>query len=131
MRKLCFKIANWIYKNNKGCTHNDRYIYYYVIQLYLWQISEAVLILGLSLVLNKFPEAVLCILGFLVTRQLIGGYHAKSYKACCFYSTTFILIPVYFSNTIWIALFYGILVGLILRIKLLYKTFDKVGKWFK
>ncbi len=72
-----------------GIISNDDYeIYKYGFELIIALLSTVTSIVLISLLIHKFVETVLYLVGFLCVRAICGGYHAKHHYTCYVITTS-------------------------------------------
>jgi len=90
MRKLSFILANYIYRKDHS-THLERHGYYYVLLMFISQMSEIGLILILSFLLHLFKYTIVILITFIILRIRFNTFHCKKMKTCAVYSTVLLL----------------------------------------
>lgn len=75
------KVADFLLREN--IIENEYLeVYVYGIELCFSSIISIVILLSITILLNKVLEGLLFYIVFCITRLFCGGYHAKSYKGC-------------------------------------------------
>jgi accessory gene regulator B len=138
IRRLSYILANYIYhkkSKNEVQTHADRYVYYYLITLFSFQIFETLLLLLCAWILGCLFPTIVVILCFIPLRSRLGGFHARSQGMCIILSTVIIvgcglvskcLASVICVNFIITSIIISIILVLGLRIKIINKTMANI-----
>ncbi len=63
-------------------SENDYEIYKYGLELLIALLSTTIAIILTSILINKFFETILYLVGFFSVRVICGGYHAKRHYTC-------------------------------------------------
>ena len=103
-------------------SEDDYEIYKYGFELLIALLSTTIVIILISIFINKFVETILYLVGFFSVRVICGGYHAKHHYTC-FVATIssyllFLLLNICFSSKPYLSLVTGVMtiVSLILII---------------
>ncbi len=74
-------------------------IYKYGLELLISSFFETILICTLGTILFSFSETITFIVCFILTRSFCGGYHAKTYLKCSFFTLLTFLIVLSLAHT--------------------------------
>lgn len=89
VKRISYSLANSLalYKNE---SHEQKYQYYYSLQILLGTVIEIIFLVLIGYLLNMVFEIILCITVFASIRFFSGGFHQDTYKKC-FITTLFII----------------------------------------
>lgn len=95
-----------------GIISNDDYeIYKYGFELIIALLSTITSIVLISLLIHKFVETVLYLVGFFSVRAICGGYHAKKHYTCYVTTTStyfvFLILNILFYSKPYLSLVTG------------------------
>lgn len=68
--------------NKRNILEEDISIYLYGTRLLLSYLLGTSLLLFIGIIINKIVEAIIYEVFMSTSRQILGGYHCKSYKTC-------------------------------------------------
>ena len=97
--KLAEGISNYLIAN-KIIDIDDRDIYIYGLQLILSTLITSISILTLGLLIGELISAIIYLSVYFFLKSYTGGYHAKSYYGCYFYSIINYVVLLVIRNTI-------------------------------
>lgn len=94
-------------------SEDDYEIYKYGFELLIALLSTTIVIILISIFINKFVETILYLVGFFSVRVICGGYHAKHHYTC-FVTTIssyllFLLLNICFSSKPFLSLVAGVM----------------------
>lgn len=94
-------------------SEDDYEIYKYGFELLIALLSTTIVIIFISIFINKFVETILYLVGFFSVRVICGGYHAKHHYTC-FVATIssyllFLLLNICFSSEPFLSLVTGVM----------------------
>mgnify|MGYP000850963521 CR=1 FL=1 len=141
IRKISYYLANYIY-HKEHTTHAERFGYYYIIQLFIFQIYETILLLLLALLFGCLKEVIIIIISFIFLRNKYNTYHAHTQNGCIIFSSILIigcsLISKYLSllvNIRYVFIIISCLMSICLILLLKTRRFtlmlNKIEKWGK
>jgi accessory gene regulator B len=100
VRYYAFGLANLIYKNKEGMTHNERYLRFYGLYLFFTTIVQTSILLLVSLLLGVTLEMIAAMFSFIILRRYAGGRHSKTMWSCTFNSLMLMLISIFIGKLI-------------------------------
>ncbi len=119
--KVAVIITDYLYKN-KTIDENHKDIYIYGFEIFISNIINFCLIMGLGIIFREVIHSFLFYVVFVVTRSFCGGYHAGSYLKCNVLFTVIYLTTLLFSklmnpfmSLVYLFIFLAIYIGCIIE----------------
>jgi accessory gene regulator protein AgrB len=129
-KKICYALANWLYRQESTFTHRDRFIFYFVFQTVIYQVFDTIILLLIGILLHKLLITLCVISAFIYARSKHRGYHAKSILACGVFSIGAISFCIISAQNIFLGALFGYVLGYVIGIEkvkgIMRKTEDKL-----